>query len=88
MMCKGDGLRTLQMRVARHDGFRMLLCLFTQDRKQLLQLVTYRTYLITAIHTGIQCHLIITGARCMQSLSRIPDPFCKLLLHEHMNILG
>ena len=87
MMGEGNGLCTLQMRIARHNGFRMLLCLFAQHCQQLLQLVTYRTYLITAIHTGIQCHLIITGACCVQSLSRIPDALGQLLLHEHMNIL-
>ena len=86
MMCKGDRLRALQMRIAWHDRLCMFSGKIQNDCQKLFDPCFDLLRFIPQIHPQIQCHLIIPGTCRMQLLSCISDPGSQYFFYKHVDI--
>ena len=88
MMSEGDGLSTLKMSVAGHDGVLIFLGLFGYNPEKVAKQRGNRVKLLAKIKTHVDRHLIVAASRRVQPLSRVADTLCKLKFHKAVNILG
>ena len=87
-MAEGDGLGTLQMGVAGHDGGGVLGCLLADHLDQLDDIRLQRAAVIPEGQADIQGHLIVPAAAGMQPLAGVADPGGQGLLDEGVDVLG
>ena len=86
MMSKANRLSMLQMGIAWHDGFYMLLSQVQQHLTQIQKFIRNLTELILEIEVHICRHLVITGASRMKLTCYWPNLLSHKSLHIHMNI--
>ena len=86
MVCKGDRLSTLQMRITGHQCFIVLFGNCQQRLFKLQQQFTDFYDLTFHIHMHIQSNLVITAAGSMQTCPRRTDPFGKTCFDVHMDV--
>ena len=86
MMCKCDRLRTLQMRVARHNGVKIFLRNIAENTDKLSYHRDYLVDFIFEIHSYVKCDLIVSASSRVQTLARVAEALCKLGFNKHMNV--
>ena len=87
-MTESDGLGTLQVGVAGHDGGGVLRRLFAEDPDQLHDVSLQGLAVVAEGQADVQCHLIVAAAAGVQTLAGIADAGGEGLLHEGMHVLG
>ena len=87
MLCKGDGLGSLEVGIAGHDRRLILLCLTAEHLLQLQDLRRDDADLGADVHTEVQRHLVVAAAGGVQSLARLADPCRQQRFHIHVDIL-
>ena len=88
MMRQGDGLRMLEVGIARHGGIRVLFCRIKECRDQGPQQIHDFPAGIHDDHVIVKGNLIIPRAARMQPLPGFSDPLNEQCFHVHMDILG
>ena len=88
MVPKGDGLRPLQMGVARHDRVCPAVGLLAQHADQLHQLRPQRRDRIFEIQPNVQRHLIVAAAPGVQPFARVADARGQFAFHKGVDVLG
>jgi len=86
MMAEGDRLRSLQMREARHDGFRMLFRALKEGRDEIGQRLLALLQLFLDPQAEIERHLVVARAGGMQAAGGGADERCKPRLDVHMDV--
>ena len=87
MVTEGDRLRSLQVRIAGHDGIGVLRRLARDDLDQLHDEFFDVDDLFFEVELHVERHLIVTAARGMQALAVVADALRQLALDEGMDIL-
>ena len=87
-VAKGDGLGTLQMCVAGHDGGGVLTGLFADDLDELHNVGLQGVAVVPQGQADIQRHLIVAAAAGVQPLAGVADAGGEGLLHKGVHILG
>ncbi len=70
MMCQIHRLCSLQVGVARDEYLAVALAQLDQRVLQVMNLIGQLANFLTQPHAGVQCHLIVTRASCVQLGSR------------------
>ena len=86
VVAEGDGLRALQMGVARHDRGGIGLRLVKERFEQRLRIGLDLADRIHQVKPEVDRHLVVAAARGVQLLADIAHPLCELRLHEHVDI--
>ena len=87
-MRQRDRLRLLQVGIARHYRGGVLLGAVAKNGNQLAHQSCRVVGFVTQVHARIECYLIVTAARRMQSFSYVSEALCQHRFNEHMYILG
>ena len=87
MMTEHDGLCSLQMGIAGHDRLFIHLRLIGESGDQVLGIGAQLIHAVHQIHPQIERDLIVSGARGMELLAGLSDPFDQMGLHEAVDIL-
>ena len=87
-MTEGDRLGTLEMRVARHDGFGVLLRLVAEHVQQFFEVGENLVSLLAKMQANVERHLIVAAAGSVQALAGAAETGGKFAFHEGVNVLG
>ena len=88
MMAKGDGLRALQMGIARHHRALIVQSFLAEHLDQFLDLPIEHAALFAQVQAVVQRHLVVPAAGCVQALSGVPQAGCELRFHKGVDVLG
>ena len=87
-MTEGDGLCSLQVGVAGHNGVAIALGLVSHGSDQGFDKPGDLVDLISQIHPDIQRHLIVTAAGSVELFAHISQPLGQHLLYKHMDVFA
>ena len=87
IMCERRRLRTLKMRIARHDSVQILAALLGERLHEAEDQLDDLLDLLLDIQTHIERDLIVSRTAGMQALAGIADALGEQLLDVHMNVL-
>ena len=86
MVGKGDGLRPLQMGIARHQGLVVFFCHCQEFPFKIQQQFPNLYQLPFHVHMHVQSHLVVAAPGRVQPCPRVPDPFRQAGFHIHMDV--